>query len=69
MWDSFLYLLKFLGYELMLLAVVPLAGLCVTGSWRHAWAYTKIWLRTVGFMVLAAAVVFIVVMQVVPNPG
>ena len=39
----------------ILLAVVPITGLCVFGgSWKHAWAYTKQWLYVVGGMALIA---------------
>lgn len=53
--------LQFLGYLAIMLAVVPLAGLCVTGSWKQAWRYTLAWGRAVGILVLAALVVFLIV--------
>lgn len=41
-----------------MLAIVPLAGFCVSGSWRSAWHYTKGWLQVMGIMIALAAVVF-----------
>ena len=58
--------LRFLGYMAVLLAVVPLAGFCVTGSWRHAWRYTRDWLRVMLGIVIAAAVLFMVVRPMMP---
>lgn len=51
-----------------MLAVVPLAGLCVTGSWKQAWRYTLAWGRAVGVLVLAAAVVSMIVWGMIPTP-
>lgn len=42
---------------LMLLAVVPLAGACTFGNWRQAKAYTLIWSKVVGGMILVACVI------------
>lgn len=64
-----LQFLKFLGYLAVLLAVVPLAGLCATGSLRQAWAYTKMWLTVVGGMAAAGFVVFAVLWAIIPAPG
>jgi hypothetical protein len=61
--------LKFLGFLAVLLAVVPLAGLCATGSWRLAWRFTQDWARVIGWMILVAAVVFLLVMDFMPSPG
>jgi hypothetical protein len=47
--------LRFPMAALMLLAVVPLAGVCTFGNWKQAKAYTLIWSKVVGGMVLAAS--------------
>lgn len=53
--SSLPYWLRFVVSMSILLAVVPITGLCVFGgSWRHAWAYTKQWLYVVGGMALIA---------------
>lgn len=51
-----------------MLTIVPLAGFCITGSWRGAWAYAKMWGQTVGIMLAAAAVLFLIVVQIIPSP-
>jgi len=51
-----------------MLAVVPLAGLCVTGSWRSAWRYTLAWGRAVGILVLLGLVVSLIVWGMLPTP-
>ena len=40
-----------------LFAVVPLAGVCTFGNWKQAKAYTLIWSKTVGGMILIAGVI------------
>lgn len=52
-------MLKALPYLLLMIAVVPLAGFCVTGSLRHAWRYSKIWFSVVGGMVALAGSFFL----------
>jgi hypothetical protein len=58
---AMIQLLKFLGYLAVLLSIVPIVGLCVTGSVRQAWRYTRDWSRVMLGTVLVAAIVFIVV--------
>lgn len=40
---------------MIFLGIVPLAGFLVSGSPKHAWEYSKIWLRTIGLLVAAGA--------------
>lgn len=49
-------------------AVVPLAGLFATGNWRQAWEYTRDWLRAIGFLVLAAAILGLLLLPFMPPP-
>jgi hypothetical protein len=51
------YFLKVVLIFAALLAVVPLAGICTFGNWRQAKAYTLIWSKTVGGMVLIGCVI------------
>jgi uncharacterized membrane protein len=60
--------LKFLGYLAVLLAIVPLAGMAVTGSWRQAWRYSRDWARVILWTIIAAAVLFLLVSQFMPSP-
>lgn len=60
--------LKFLGYLAMLLLIVPLAGLCVTGSWKQAWRYSRDWGRVIAATIVVGALVFLVVFQFMPSP-
>lgn len=41
----------------MLVSVVPIAGLVTFGNWRQAKAYTAIWLKITGGMVLIGCVI------------
>lgn len=50
-----------------MLAVVPLAGFLVSGSWRAAWRYTRDWLRVMGWTVAAAAIMFLAFWQFTPS--
>lgn len=60
--------LKFAGYLAVLLAVVPLAGLAVTGSWKQALRYTRAWGRVMLWTIVAAAVLYLVISQFMPSP-
>lgn len=42
-----------LPYLLVMLAVVPLAGFVVTGSWRAALRYSGVWFKCVAIMAAA----------------
>ena len=42
---------------LMLFSVVPLSGICTFGNWRQAKAYTLVWSKVVGGMILVACVI------------
>jgi hypothetical protein len=61
--------LKFMGYLAVLLAVVPLAGFAVTGSWRQALRYTAAWARVMLWTIVVAAVLFLVVVQFITPPS
>jgi hypothetical protein len=41
----------------MLVSVVPVAGLVTFGNWKQAKAYTLIWSKVVGSMVLIGCVI------------
>lgn len=58
--------LKFIGYLAIMLAIVPLAGFLVTGSWRSAWRYAKDWGRVMLGTIAMAAVLYLVVAQFIP---
>jgi hypothetical protein len=60
--------LRFLGYLAVLLCIVPLVGLCVTGSWRHALRYTRDWGRVMLLTVFVAAVVWLVIGPAITPP-
>jgi len=55
MLDDLLRYLKLAGLLVIFLGIVPLAGFLVSGSPKHAWEYSKIWLRTIGLLVAAGA--------------
>jgi hypothetical protein len=48
--------LRALPYLLVMLAVVPVFGLMVSGSWRAAWRYTKDWLRSIAILLALGAI-------------
>ena len=52
--------LKLAGLSVIFFGIVPLAGFLVTGSLKHAWEYSKIWLRTIGLLVAAGAVLSLI---------
>jgi len=60
--------LKFIGFAAIMLAIVPLAGLCATGSWRAAWRYTRIWLAVVGSLAGIGFVLFGIMWAIIPAP-
>lgn len=64
-----LQFLKFIGYLAVMLAVVPLAGFAVTGSWRQAWRYTMAWARVMLWTIAAGIVVTLVVTQFIAPPS
>jgi hypothetical protein len=41
----------------MLASVVPIAGLITFGNWRQAKAYTLVWLKIVGGMIVVGCVI------------
>lgn len=63
-----LYFLKFCGYAAVMLAIIPLAGLCVSGSWRGAWQYAKAWGRVMLITFAVAAVIWLVIQPFTPSP-
>jgi hypothetical protein len=66
--DSLIHFLKICGYFAILIAVVPLAGLCLTGTWRGAWAMLKMWGSVMGLTIAAAAVVWLIIWPFIPAP-
>lgn len=40
--------------------VVPLTGLCASGSWRGAWRYTLGWLKYIAIFLVAGAVLALI---------
>jgi hypothetical protein len=63
-----LWFLQFLGYVAVMLAVVPLYGFLVSGSWRAAWRYTKDWGRVMG-LIIAAAILLALIVGAIPASG
>ena len=59
--------IRFLGYLLILLAVVPISGLLTFGSWRQAIEYTKAWGRAIGWLLLAAGVFALILFPFIPD--
>lgn len=51
---------------LAMLAIVPLVGLGVTGNWRQAWEYTRDWLRAIGYIMAAAAIMGLILLPFMP---
>lgn len=49
-----------------LFSVVPIVGYLNTGSWHHAWRFTVVWLRVIGYMVAAAIVVSAILKVMLP---
>ena len=58
--DDLLRYLKLAGLTVIFLGIVPLAGFLVSGSAKQAWEYTKIWLRTIGLLIAAGAVLSLI---------
>ena len=46
------FILKFLFYLSVMLAVIPLAGRIIGGSWRAAWRYAGDWSRSVAIVLV-----------------
>lgn len=59
-------MLKALPYVVAMLAIVPLAGFCVTGSWKQAWRYTRDWLRVMAILAAAAGVMALFTLPLLP---
>jgi len=47
-------------------AIVPIAGFCVTGSWRQAWRYTRDWIRVIAILAAAAGAIAVVMLPFMP---
>ena len=60
------YILKLVLIFGAMLAIVPLTGLAVTGNLRQAWEYTRDWLRVIGYTVLAAVLLGLVILPFMP---
>lgn len=60
--------LSFVGYMLVLLAVVPLTGLLCFGNVKQAVAYTKDWLRVIAGIVVLAAIGALAFWPFMPPP-
>jgi hypothetical protein len=60
-----LWFLEFLAYVVAMLAVVPLWGFLVSGSWRAGWRYFKDWGRVMG-IIIAAAILISMAVSTVP---
>jgi len=52
--------LRALPYLLVMLAAVPVFGLLATGSWRAAWAYTKVWFSSIALLVVVGLLLHLV---------
>lgn len=50
------YIVKLVGAFAVLLSVIPVTGLLCFGNVKQAWAYTKDWLRVMGFIFALAAI-------------
>jgi hypothetical protein len=61
-------LLKFLGYLLAMLCVVPLVGMCVFGSRKLAWRYTVAWGRVMLITMAAGVLVWLAIAPFIPFP-
>jgi hypothetical protein len=61
-------LLWFLGALGIMLCVPLLAGLAATGSWKLARRYWRDWARGIVIMLVAGAVLFLIVVSLIPSP-
>jgi hypothetical protein len=52
----------------ILLAIVPVSGLLTFGNWRDAWRYSKEWARSIGIIMAAALIIFVLVWPFMPPP-
>jgi hypothetical protein len=62
------YFLKFALLLGVMLSIVPLTGLVVFGNWRQAWEYARDWLRAIGYIVLAAIIMGLLIWPFMPPP-
>lgn len=60
------YILKLVLIFGAMFSIVPLTGFLVTGNRRQAWEYTRDWLRAIGYIVLAAVVLGLVIWPFMP---
>lgn len=54
---------------LILLSVVPITGLLVFGNRKQAWQYTRDWAIAIGWIILAAGIVALIVWPFMPPPN
>lgn len=52
--------LKLLGLSIIFFGIVPLAGFLVSGSLKHAWEYSKVWLRVMAILVAVGGVLSLI---------
>lgn len=53
---GFIAMIQALPYLLAILAVVPLVGFMVTGSWRLARRYCRAWARSITILLVVGAI-------------
>jgi hypothetical protein len=63
-----LYFLKFCGYAAVMLAIIPIAGFCVSGSLRGAWRYSKAWGQVMLIIFAVAGVFWLILQPFMPHP-
>jgi hypothetical protein len=52
--------LKLAGLLVIFFGIVPLAGFLVSGSLKHAWEYSKIWLKCMAILAAVGGVLSII---------
>lgn len=60
---------KLLGILALMVAWVSFVGLCVLGSCKQAWRYTRIWLAVVGGLAAVGLVLGALMPLILPPPG
>lgn len=59
--------LIFVGALAVMLAVVPLAGFAVTGSWKHALRYARAWGTSIAILVAAGMLLGLLIWPFMPT--
>jgi positive regulator of sigma E activity len=61
--DDLYRYLKLLGLSIIFFGIVPLAGFLVSGSLKHAWEYSKVWLKCMAILVAVGGVLSLIALS------